>query len=321
MTLYEEDEGELFGLTDLLRAKIATLIMRHNLHVPDSPSELCRRIARYAVSDADISEALRYHGDARLARLNSLAASAAGPGRNEFLNRLRCAVLELERTDLTTGTSAYRCVHGADFYQDLDSRAAWDDSWTRLMSLGAAEIAEEVLGNISIGLSSPTAVDLGGGDGTFIATLAQRRTDIERALVLERPSVTKTAERLFVAQGLDDRCAAVAGDLLSDPLPAADVYFLVSVLHEWPDNDAVRILQNVRAAMSDSGELILVERVFDSGRDDAELVASLDMMMLAFTAGRERTVGELSELCRAAELSTPKVSILESGRAVLRVTA
>jgi len=321
MSFSEDDESELLALTDLLEATIAALLRSPDSAAHGVASRLQGRIARYCASNPRIGEALRHDGGLRLAMLGSLAAAAPGPGRNEFVNRLRQAVLELERSDPGTGTSAYQEVHGAGFYQDLNRNAAWDDSWAQLMGCGADSIAEEVLGVLPCRPAPWTAVDLGGGDGTFVAALARRCAEVERAVVVERPRVARAAERLFGRHGLAPRCAAVAGDLFDTPLPSADVYFLVSVLHEWPDVDAVRILQNIRMAMSESSELYVVERVFDSGRDDAELVASLDLLVLALSAGRERTIGELGELCRSAGLDTPTSKVLASGRAILRVAA
>lgn len=321
MSSFEDDESELFALTDLLEAKVAALLMSPPSPAHRAASRLQERIERYCASNPRLREALRHEGDLRLAMLRPLAAGADGPGRNEFINRLRLAVLELERSDLGTGTSAYQAVHGAGFYQDLDRNAAWDDSWTRLMGSGAAAIADEVLGAVPCRPAAWTAADLGGGDGTFLAALARRCGEVERAVVVERPAVARAAERLFEQQGLAPRCAGVAGDLFDTPPPSADAYFLVSVLHEWPDADAVRILQNIRMAMSESAELYVVERVLDSGRDDSELVASLDLLVLALSAGRERTIGELSQLCRSAGLCTPTSQVLASGRAILRVAA
>jgi len=74
---------------------------------------------------------------------------------------------------------------------------------------------------------------------------------------------------------------------------------LKNVLHDWPDEDAVRILRQVRAAIGDrAARLLILEQVVEPGNqwDPAKL---LDIDMLVVFGGRERTVAEWRELLAA----------------------
>ena len=63
--------------------------------------------------------------------------------------------------------------------------------------------------------------------------------------VLARPTLPGTP-------GVADRCALYPGDLFAPP-PAADLYLLASVLHDWDDDHTARILTALsRGATSDS---------------------------------------------------------------------
>jgi hypothetical protein len=62
------------------------------------------------------------------------------------------------------------------------------------------------------------------------------------------------------------RCEIVGGDFFDSVPAGADAYLLKGVIHDWPDDDAVRILRNVRRAIPADGTLLLVERSIPAAR-------------------------------------------------------
>ena len=81
--------------------------------------------------------------------------------------------------------------------------------------------------------------------------------------------------------------AFVAGSFF-EAVPAGDAFVLSTILHNWDDAAALRILQTVRAAAVDAGRLILLEGVIEPG-NEPDGAKWLDLLMLALFAGRERT--------------------------------
>src|SRR5690606_21092588 len=96
-------------------------------------------------------------------------------------------------------------------------------------------------------------VDVGGGHGHLLRAILERVPDVTGVL-FELPQVV--AE---VAQPSSSRLELAAGDLFVDPLPAADTYVLMDLLHDWPDDDAARILAAVRRAASVGARVLVVE--------------------------------------------------------------
>jgi SAM-dependent methyltransferase len=90
------------------------------------------------------------------------------------------------------------------------------------------------------------------------------------------------------------RCQIVGGDFFDSVPEGADVYLLKAIIHDWPDDDAVKILRNIRRAMRSDGILLLVERTADSEAFPAGL---MELLMLAI-GGRERTEAEFRSLAR-----------------------
>ena len=97
---------------------------------------------------------------------------------------------------------------------------------------------------------------------------------------------------VFVLRGATaDRVSArltlEAGDFFHDPLPAADAYLLMDLLHDWADADALRILEAVRRAAPARGRLLIIETLVPD-EPGPHFGKTLDIIMLAVTGGRER---------------------------------
>jgi len=179
---------------------------------------------------------------------------------------------------------------------------------------------ERVLGEI-LGLycfpETGVIADLGAGDGTLSAGLLKRHPGL-RAIVFEQPSVIDQARQAMRAQGLTDRCEFVAGSFLEEVPAGADLYLLKSVIHDWDDTAAVRILQNCREGMgygSSGGRLLVIERAMSD--HDPLGAAMRDLTMLVLFGSRDRTSEEYEELMRRAGLQVGYNATGQSGICVL----
>jgi O-methyltransferase domain len=77
-----------------------------------------------------------------------------------------------------------------------------------------------------------------------------------------------------------------------------DAYLLKAILHDWEDEDAIRILCSCREAMAADGTLVVVER--DLGAPNANPDAKFsDLNMMVGPGGRERTRDEFAALLAA----------------------
>jgi hypothetical protein len=83
----------------------------------------------------------------------------------------------------------------------------------------------------------------------------------------------------------------------------ADAYILASILHDWPDEAAVRILRACRAAMPSHGSLLLIEQVLGEPNTDLVFSAESDITMMVLLGGKERTRASFVALLEAAGLT------------------
>lgn len=184
------------------------------------------------------------------------------------------ATLELD----VTGKPSFPRTFGTGFWSWLAAnpheRAAFDRAMGQGWQ-GRLERLESVEWR-----GDETVVDVGGGNGSLLVALLKRHPGM-RGIVFD------LADTVRDESSLGDRCAFVAGSFF-ESVPAGEAFVLSTILHNWDDASALRILRTVRAATGDTGRLILLEGVIEPGneRDGAKW---LDLLMLALFAGRERT--------------------------------
>ena len=86
----------------------------------------------------------------------------------------------------------------------------------------------------------------------------------------------------------------MAGDFF-DAVPAgADAYLLSRVLHDWDDEDALRILRVCRAAMRADARLLVVDAILPERAVDQPFAIRMDLHMLLLLGARERTEAEFA---------------------------
>jgi hypothetical protein len=122
-------------------------------------------------------------------------------------------------------------------------------------------------------------VDVGGGNGALLMELIRRRPEL-RGIVLDLPETVRDESKL------GGRIEFVEGSFF-DSVPEGDAYVLSGILHDWPDEDAARILRTMRAGAPPHARLLINESVIRPG-NDPDGAKWLDLLMLALAGGRER---------------------------------
>jgi SAM-dependent methyltransferase len=138
-----------------------------------------------------------------------------------------------------------------------------------------------------------TIADIGGANGAVLAQILTRLPQ-RHGIVFDTPPVVAAAPAYLAAAGLASRATAIGGDFF-ETIPLADVYVLATVLHDWDDESAVRILQNIARAARHDAKLIVIDYVVpEDGIDDAGTTSDLTMMVMV--GGRERTESQWHRL-------------------------
>jgi C-methyltransferase len=207
-------------------------------------------------------------------------------------------------------TTPFELAHGASYFAHLQAEPAAGALFDAAMR--ATSRLQGGLLAAALDLEGVTHVcDVGGGTGTTLARLLQARPELRGTLV-ELPSVIERAGAVLAAEGVADRVTLVAGDMFSTVPAGADRYLLSAVVHDWPDDRAVEVLQTVRRALAGDARAIVVELALPD-HDGASLERAFDLLMLVLGGGRERTPEELRVLFAAAGLSVTANTVLANG--------
>jgi predicted O-methyltransferase YrrM len=161
-------------------------------------------------------------------------------------------------------------------------------------------------------------VDVGGGEGALLAAILAAYPAL-RGILFDQPHVVADARAVFERAGVAARCEVVEGSFF-DTVPAgADAYLLKSIIHDWDDTAAVRILRARRTAIAAAGKLLLVERVIQPG-NDPDPTKYMDLNMLVMLGGRERTADDFEALYNRAGFQLTRIVATPSGFSVIEGT-
>jgi hypothetical protein len=192
-----------------------------------------------------------------------------------------------------TGEPAFPHVYGMPAWEYRASHpeesALFDGAMTGL-SLAEAEAVVRNYDFLGIGV----LVDVGGGKGALLAAILAANPAL-RGILFDQPHVVADAKDLLERAGVADRCEVVDGDFFKAVPGGADAYLLKSIIHDWDDASAIEILRKCRAAMADSGRLLLVERGIRPA-NEPDPAKFIDLMILVMLGGRERTAEEYERL-------------------------
>ncbi len=120
--------------------------------------------------------------------------------------------------------------------------------YSTLMALSLPLVAEEVLDAYPVSRHR-ALLDVGGGEGVFLAAAASRAPKLS-LMLFDVPAVAERARESLAKEGLAARSQIFGGDFLSDSLPnGADLITLVRVILDHDDAHALKILKAARAAL------------------------------------------------------------------------
>ena len=213
-----------------------------------------------------------------------------------------------------TGETAFDHVHGMpifDYY--AQHREEWQIFDAAMSGSAGPEVAAVMADYDFSGIG--TLVDLGGGHGSFLSTILKAYPAIKGVLA-EMPAVIDGARRHIEASHLTDRCEVVPIDFFESVPAGGDAYVMKRVIHDWDDDRSITILRNCHQAMAGAGKLLLVEMIIPPGNDPG-FGKWLDIAMLVYSGGCERTEKEYRDLLTAAGFRLTRIVSTRSPASVI----
>jgi 6-hydroxytryprostatin B O-methyltransferase len=127
-------------------------------------------------------------------------------------------------------------------------------------------------------------------------------------IIEDLPGPIANAQRLIstLSENIRLRVQAIEYDFFQPQLVAgADVYLLRTILHDWPDAEAIKIVKGIVDVMTLSSRLLIMDMVLPkSGSGSSTHEAALrqkDLMMIGTFNAKEREEEEWSDLLKKAD--------------------
>jgi hypothetical protein len=166
-----------------------------------------------------------------------------------------------------------------------------------------------ILDELCIG-EAKNLVDVAGGIGSLACALANKYKALH-CVVCDQPSNKLNADAYMSSLGVEN-CCFVGANIFGAIPTGSDLYTIKHVLHDWDDDDAVKILATISKAMRDDSRLIIIEglldRKFPDSFDNPEFLHTRNLEQRAWTPGRVRKAADFEELCANAGLRIVKFS-------------
>lgn len=215
-----------------------------------------------------------------------------------------------------TGENAFEIEFGERIWQWRARQPELSSQFNRTMAAWSTMVAPALAAAFEF-RSVGVVADIGGGSGALMAGLLRAHPAL-RGIVFDQPAVVAEAEPVLTDAGVRDRAELMGGDFFVD-VPAADVYVMKSILHDWDDDECIRILRVLGARAAEATRLLVLERVVGGPNDDLQGKLS-DIHMLVMPGGQERTLDEWRTLLDAGGWALQHTRPLAAGWDMIEAT-
>ncbi len=218
-----------------------------------------------------------------------------------------------------TGETAFSKVHGAEIFDYMQHDADFAAVFNQAMTEGSMRMAGEIVDVYDFSRFA-TIVDVGGGQGWLLSTILAK-TPAARGILFDLGHVIEAARPVVADHGVADRCQLVAGSFFESIPSGGNAYIMKWIIHDWDDDDATRILRNVRAVIPSDGSLIIFDRVLPeritAGDQVLQAGTLMDLNMLVNVTGRERTEAQFRKLLAGAGFRLTSARTTASGLGIV----
>ncbi|EOA35284.1 hypothetical protein CARUB_v10020455mg [Capsella rubella] len=195
------------------------------------------------------------------------------------------------------GSDAFSSAHGLRLFEYINSDEQFAEMFHCAMSKPSTMIMKNVL-EVYRGFEDVnTLVDVGGGNGTVLGLVTSKYPHIK--------GVNFDLAQVLTHAPFYPGVEHVSGDMFIE-VPKGDAIFMKWILHDWTDEDCVKILKNCwKSLPAEKGKVIIVEMTTPTEPKSGDLfsntVFAMDLLMLTqCSGGKERSLLQFESLAFAS---------------------
>nr|AWH62808.1 O-methyltransferase [Camptotheca acuminata] len=214
------------------------------------------------------------------------------------------------------GHTPFETAHGLGLWEYGDRNPEFNNIFNEAMASDSRMMnflvkdCKEIFGGLG------SLVDVGGGTGLIARIILEAFPHI-KCTVFDLPHVVANLSQ-------SENLNFVGGDMF-ESIPSADAILFKCVLHNWNDEDCVKILKRCREAIptkDDGGKVIIIDMVINGEKDEHDITETklvFDILMMVLVTGRERNEQEWEKLFLEAGFSHYKITPIFGLRSIIEV--
>lgn len=281
--------------------------------IPDTKNpqaaEVLDRMLRYLASKSVVTCSVVDDGTGRVERRYGLTpfckflVSGAGAASCAPFFLANVVKVDMEswhemKYTVTDGVLPFHKTHGVTKFEYLEKDPEVSKIFNDGMSSSNTMVFKRMFDNYSGFDSIKELVDIGGGVGTALNLIISKFPHI-KGINFDQPHVIADAPSV-------PGVTHIGGDMF-ESVPSGDAIFMKWILHDWGDEDCLKILSNCFKALPDTGKVIVVDFVLPEVPEEeapTQLKLYSDLCMLNYNiGGKERTQKEFESLAKKAGFS------------------
>lgn len=218
---------------------------------------------------------------------------------------------------LKTGKNAAEKVFGEKPFDHLAKHPEKAEIFDRAMTNISAMEVDAIVAAYSFA-EFKTIADVGGGHGALLSAVLSTHPQA-KGILFDLPHVVEAAKGETAKRGLTGRVDFQPGSFFDSAPAGADAYMMKHIIHDWSEEESIKIMKNIRAKIPAHGKLLLLEAVIP-GRNVPHFGKFLDIEMLVVTTGRERTEEEYRALLAKAGFRLEQIVSTAAMASVIEAT-
>ncbi|MBI3259402.1 MAG: hypothetical protein HYZ54_08030 [Ignavibacteriae bacterium] len=196
---------------------------------------------------------------------------------------------------LQTQSSAFKNKYGRAWFDWLAEHPDKHTQYHEVLKIYSSKDYEKLTSIIDFD-QHRALLDLGGSTGSLLLKILETHKKL-KGILFDLPEVL---EQVKIPRSIEGRLELLGCNFFENwPSFSVDGALLARILHDWSDEEAVKILKKVGSALSAKkfSAVYIVENILDETTGRGSL---LDLNMLVMTAGKERNIDQFRHILREA---------------------